>query len=277
MKTIYTPLHIAAIGVGAYCTGVEIYSNIEHLGHAAKLVWYLDPAVLAVIGTSIGTCIAMACVYRANRDRQYISAAMLFLAFLAGAGYTLSTTLERVAAGRDAMLTAKWAADPEIQRLTKVRDQMTYVATRERTEGNRTKGRPAGTGEVYNAAQSEAKIASDLLAARKAELDSMGQRISAMTLGLVSVNNASMFQPVLLPFSLFLMGSYFIAFGLAGSKVKPEFDLTPQGKDALEVKAERLIVEYKAQRGRAPKPVEIERTLGVSTFVARRMLRDYAA
>lgn len=276
MKTVYTPLHIAAIAVGSYCTGVEVYSSTEHLSHAAKMVWYLDPSILAVIGTSIGTCIAMACVYRANRDRQYISALMLFVAFLFGAGYTLTVTLERVSAGRDAMLTAKWAADPEIQRLTKVRDQMTYITTRERTEGNRNKGRAAGTGEVYNGAQAEAKIATDLMNARKAELDSMAQRISAMTLGLVSVQNASMFQPVLLPISLFLMGAYFIAFGLAGSKVKPEFDLTPVGKDADEVKAQRFIETYRSQRGRDPKICEIERTLGVSNFVARRMYRDYA-
>ena len=48
-----------------------------------------------------------------------------------------------------------------------------------------------------------------------------------------------MFQPMLLPVALFLMGAYFVAFGLAGTKVKPEFEVELTGRAAADDKAKR--------------------------------------
>lgn len=275
MKTVHTPLHIGAAIAGIACTATEVVSNIDHIVHSTKTLY--DPAVAAVAVTSIGVTFAMACVYRAFRDRQVLTGIMLLLAFLTGAGYTLSTTLERVAAHRDTKLEKIWSADLEIQRLTKVRDQMNYTATRERVEGNKGKNRQAGEGQSYNAARAEAQIASDLLSARKAELDSMGKRISAITFGRVSVETASMFQPMLLPVALFLMGSYFVAFGLAGTKVKPEFEVELTGRAAADDKAKRFANQFKQTHGRLPSPAEIEKAIGVSQFIARRLTRDLKA
>lgn len=270
MKRVYHPIHWAATLIGLACAGAELYSNALHMHEQVHNL--LDPSVVMVVIVSIAVTVAFAFSQEAFRQRHVINGTMLLLAFAGAAVYVFTTTLDRVSSVRDARLEKIWTADKEIQRLLKVRDQMTYLATRERFEG--TKGRPAGKGRAYEAAAHEAQIASALLAARKADLDSLGKRLSAMTGGVVSVEQASMYQPVVLPFALFLLGVFCVSFGLGGKMVKPEFNLTLQGKSADADKVLRFVRMYRAQYQATPSAEEIHMGAGVSIEVADRLRRN---
>ena len=205
---------------------------------------------------------------------------MLLIGYFAAVTFSLSATLDRVASQRDVKMERIWSADPEIQRLVKVRDRMEYMATREATEGKRDRrGRvisPAGKGAAYDAAFAEAKIAKDLIAKRKSELDSLGKRISAMTGGYVTIEQASVYQPCILPVALLILGQWLVAFGLSGRKVKPEFDVSLTGRAADHDKVLRFTRQFQATHQRQPTPSEVRAALGMTATKARRHLRSVA-
>lgn len=275
MKIQYLPLHIVATCIGALCIGTDLLSNVDFMVEQTRTLY--DSSVLAVIVVGIAGTVALSVALMAWRNWAIVTGLMVFVGYLAATAFSLTATLDRVASVRDAKLERIWHADPEIQRLVKVRNQMDYLATRERTEGKRDpKGRiirVAGTGDSYNAAKSEAQIANDLIVRRKADLDALGKRISAMTAGFVSVEQASMYQPVLLPFALLLLGQWLCAFGIAGQKVKPEFNTGLTGRSATEDKVRRFVRQFEADNGRAPKAAEIARAIGVTATQARRLAR----
>jgi hypothetical protein len=218
---------------------------------------------------------------KAFRNGGPIIGTMLFIGYIAAAVFSLSATLDRVATQRDNKLERIWSQDKEIQRLTKVRDKMEYNAIREATEGRRDRrGRrisPAGKGAAYDAAKAEAKIANDLIVKRKAELDSLGRRISGMTVGLVTIEQASKYQPCILPVALLLLGQWLVAFCLNGRKIKPEFNTELTGRAALVAKAERYAAAFKASHGRLPRQTELQNELGVTVAVARNLRKNIAA
>jgi hypothetical protein len=80
MKITYTPLHYLASSVGLGITAIEVSSNAQHLYEQTHN--YLDPAVLAAFGVSIGVTIALTCTIKAFRSWQIITGTMLFAGFI---------------------------------------------------------------------------------------------------------------------------------------------------------------------------------------------------
>ena len=262
MKRIYSPLHVTAVLVGVMCTTVEVFSNVDHIVHQTHSLY--DPSVAAVIATSIGVVIALACAMEAFRQRHFGNGVALAIAFALGAGYTLTTTLDRVSTVRDATLSKKWDNDPQYRELLTLHQKVQYMAARECGSGR---------GIKCDSISQEVTIAQKRIEARQGELDSMGKRLAALIPG-VSASAASTYQPMLLPVSLFLMGSWFVAFGLNGRKVPSEFNLGLTGKDAVRAKAERFSDAFQKVNGRLPKPLELQRELGVTVQVSRRLHKE---
>lgn len=259
MRRVLTPLHVVAASVGILCTAVEVLSNVEHSVQQTKTLY--DPAVASVVATSIGVTIALACAMEAFRQRHLINGFMLLAAFALGAAYTITTTLDRVATNRDAALAKKWDGDAQIKDLVALQQRVSYMAARECA---------GGRGQKCDAISAEVKIADKRLADRRGELDSMGKRLAAIVPG-IDASTASLYQPMLLPVSLFIMGAWLVAFGINGKKVQPEFRCELAGRDALEARAEKFADAFQAQHGRVPKPLELQRELGIKVAAARRL------
>lgn len=267
MKRVHTPLHIGAaiVGVGAVIT--ELWSNTQHIYHMVQS--YMDPAVMAAVATSIGVTIALSCSLTAFRQRHLFNGTMLFITFVLGAGYTLSTTLDRTASARDMALAKVWAGDAQHEELRQLLGKVTYAAAR-------TCAGKGAKSKACEDASPEIDVAKRRIEERRGELDAMGKRLAAIVPGITPAQ-ASLYQPMLLPVCLFLMGSFLVAFGIAGKMEAPEFKVELTGRDALLDKARRFASEFRAQHGRMPRPAEISKVLGVSEFVGRSLARELAA
>ena len=267
MNRVHSPLHICAASVGVLCVLVELLSNTQHIHHMVQS--YADPAVLAAVATSIGVTIALTCAMAAFRQWHVVNGSMLLVTFLLGAAYTLSTTLDRTSSARDAALAKVWASDQTHEELRQLLRRVTYAAARS----------CAGSGAKSKAcldATPEIDVAKRRIEERRGELDAMGRRLAAIVPGITPAQ-ASLYQPMLLPVTLFLMGSFLLAFGINGKTVQPEFKVELCGRDALLDKARRFTAEFKAKNGRSPKIAEVSKALGVTEFVSRGLLRDIAA
>jgi len=264
-RTSYSAIHYVAASVGISCTLVECFSNVEHIFRQTGTLH--DPAVAAALVTSIGVVIALSCSLVAFRQMHVINGTMLLCAFGLGAAFTLSTTLDRVASARDATLSAKWKADPQHQELVALHSKVSYLAARECGTGR---------GAKCDAIAQEVRIAEQRLEARRGELDSLGKRLAALVPG-VTASGASLYQPMLLPLTLFLLGSWLTAFGVSGRQTVAEFHVKQVGRPALVERANRFAREFRAAHRRLPSAAEVEQALGVSTFVARGLLRDLQA
>ena len=262
---IYPPLYLAASATGIWCTASEAWSNVDYI--AKQVPSLLDPAVACVVAMSAGVVIALSCAIEAFRNRHVFVGSCLFLAFAGGVGFTVSTTLDRVASTRDASLAKVWAADPQMKELTELRAKVVYMSSRECGTGR---------GQKCDAISQEVKIADQRIAARQGELDAMGKRIAALIPG-IEPAQASMFQPMLLPVSLFLMGSFLVAFGVNGKRIEPKFRVQLTGRDALVEQARQFAREFQSTYKRQPKAMDVSKALSVSDFVARGLIRDIAA
>lgn len=191
----------------------------------------------------------------------------LLLAFVLGSGHVISTTLDRVGSARDTSLAKVWAADPQVQELVRLKQQVTYSASRECGTGR---------GKRCDDISQEIGVADKRIDARKGELDSMGRRIAGAIPG-ISASQASLYQPMLMPFALYLFGTVFLAFGANGRRVKPTFQIQLTGRDAQLDKARKFAAEFRVAHGRMPRPAEVSKALCVSDFVARGLTRDIAA
>lgn len=261
-KRVLTPLHVVAASTGVFITATEIASNTEHMMHQTGTLF--DPAVAAAVAVSIGVTITLACAIQAFRQWNVLTGTWLFLAFALGAGYTLSTTFDRVATARDRAMAKVWASDPQHQEIFAIYQRVAQKVALECGAGN---------GPRCEANRASMVQATSTLYMRRGELDSMGKRFAALTGNRVSVDTASSFQPMLMPVALFLMGAFLVAFGIGGQRVPPEFDTGLTGRAAIEGKTKRFVAAFRAEHGRDPKPTEIARAIGVTSTQARRLLK----
>lgn len=266
VKTVYPPFWVGAIMAGLSLVLVDVYSNVQFMMEQS-INGFLDSNVIGVICLALGTAIALPAAARAARTKHIVLAFGLLIGFLIGAAFSLTATLDRVASQRDAKLGAIWKADDLMRSLVEEHKRLNYAASRECATGR---------GKRCAAAEEEVGVSKNKIAQREAELDSMGRRISGLTNGRITVHAASLFQPNLMPLGLFLLGNLLIAFGAAGVRVKPEFDVGLTGRDAVQAKAARYIAEYEAVHGKRPPPSAISATCKVSKTVAQTALRKAA-
>jgi len=244
---------------------VDVVSNVDFMyASTGKL---FDSSIAAVVAVALGTAFALTASLAALRQRAVVAAIMLFFGFLLGAGFSLSATLDRVATQRDVALAKVWTSDPEIASL-----QGSLMTLRAQTAAECGTGVGDKCRKLREALESETAAIGPQIAARQAKLDSMGQRIAAM-LPFLSVEQASMYQPVLLPIALFVLANWLLAFGLSGAPVIPEFDIRLSGRAEQEERAKRYVTQYKGQFNRAPNVVELRRALQVSEGIAKKALK----
>lgn len=263
MHRQHSTLHVTAAIFGGVCLAVEVFSNVEHHLHMTGSL--LDATVLATIAVSVATAVSLAVAIAAIRQRAIITGLALLLGFGVGAGFSLTTTLDRVATQRDAAMSAKLDANAAYKAKVSELGGIDRMATSECMTGE---------GPRCSFLRAEHKRLEDEIA-RLVELsDSLGVRLSA-ALG-IRPAAASLYQPFLLPLALFVFANWLLAFGIDGEKVPAEFDTGLKGRAALDAKAERFADVFQAQHGRAPKSIELEHALGISVAVARRMARQMA-
>lgn len=268
MQRIYTTAHKAAIAAGVACLIVEIWATLEvYYGETKTL---MDATMASVFVVNIASVIALKTSRDAWRQKNKGLSSALLLAFVLGAGFAVSTTLDRVATMRDHKLQNAYANSEELQQALVKLDGLERDAKEEcKTVVGRT-----SFGEQCKLRNQEVTDHKKEIAKIKVSLDSMGVRIAAM-LPFVTPEDASKYQPLLLPFALFLLENVLLVFGMDGQKVKAEFDLELKGSDALNAKAARLVQQWKSTHKSLPKPADVERILGVSNYVALKLLKEH--
>ena len=268
MKRKWHTLHIIALVVGGYIIATEIFSNVEHIVHGTKSLF--NPAVFTAIGVSIGTVfaftMAMDSLEEWKKLSSWVNATGLIVACLFGTAFTLSTTLDRTATARDSQLASLWKNDSELNSLMDILHKVSYQSARECGSGR---------GQKCEAILAEVKITQTRIDKKRASLDSMGMRISALSGGMIDAKTASIYQPMFMPIAMFLMGIFMIAYGMKGRMVKPEFNLGLTGMAAKEDKARRFINEFRTTNNSLPSVAEIKTIAGVSYPTAKIYLKKY--
>lgn len=269
MKRTWSTLHIIALLIGGYILITEIFSNVEHIVHGTKSLY--NPAVFIAIGVSIGTVFAFAMAMDSLEEwkklSSWVNAIGLMIAFIFGTAFTLSTTLDRTATARDSQLNVVRMNDKELNFEIENLQKLSLQSARECGSGR---------GQKCEAISAEVKLVGIRVEAKKAALDSMGKRISSATGGLISAENATIFQPMFLPLAMFLMGTFMISYGMKGRLVQPEFKICLTGMAAKEDKARRFINEYKTTNGGLPSIIEVKKVADVSYPTAKLYLRKFA-
>lgn len=267
----WTTLHVIALFVGGYIVATEVASNVEHIVHGTGSIY--NPAVFIAIGVSVGTVfsftMAMDAMENWKKISSWINAAGLIAAFIFGTAFTLSTTLDRTAIARDNALTKVWKNDQEMKNLDQLYQTAQYSVSKECGSG-RGKKCEALSVEIVNIKKQ--------IEVRQSDLDSMGKRINVATGGLISAENASILQPMLLPIAMFLMGTFMLAYGMKGRETEPtasEFDLELTGMDAKEEKAKRFIREYKKKNRKLPSVSDVRKVSDVSYPTAVKYLKKH--
>lgn len=262
MQTQYTPFHILAATAGLGILAVEIGTNIDHQYHQTGTLW--DSSIAAVIAVGLGTALALTACHRSLRAWKPVTAGFLLVAFTLGAAFSLTATLDRVATLRDQSLERVWSADPELTLLRIERDQARRDAN---TECSVKRG---GRGEKCEKAEAQLKAVTARVTEREDALNPLGKRLAAL-IPWITVREASVFQPLLLPVALFMLGNWLLAFGMAGQKPKAEFGTALSRRDELEARAQRFALSFQATHGRLPKAIEVRDNLRVSSAVAKRL------
>lgn len=270
MKREYTFKHGVAASLGAGCLIVETWMNAQEL-HERVNNW-ADSSILAGVAVCFGAAFALAAAAAAWHQRAFVKALFLLTAFLIGAAFQGATTLDRIGTQRDAKLSQVWKADSRWVQLDKIERDMRYEASRECSKVG-----PSGRsrGPRCDAVENEAEVAKRLRLERESELDSLGQRIAAM-IPLLTVRQASLYVPCLLPVALFLLANALLAFGLDGREIEPEFSFELKGRAADTARARRFIEGYVATNGRNPTIADVAQATGVKDYTAAKLLREAA-
>lgn len=272
MIRVYTPLHKVALGVGALCVAVEVGSNVEHIVKQAGSIY--DPAVFAAIAVSIGVVFALSCCMDAFENwkklSSWVNGTALLACYLVGAAYILSTTFDRTSTLRDNNMQNYWKKDQQHQELTKLYTNVSYMAARTCGEQKERKNGSRACSDI----RQEVEIAQERLEQRRGELDPLGKRVAWMSMGYLDVATAGMIQPMFLPIALFLMGSFFVAYGAKGKFIPAEFSTELTGMAAKEDKARRFIRTFQNEHNTLPSVSQVCSVAGISTPTARKYLRQ---
>lgn len=270
MKRNYTALHVAAGIIGAFTLYVDIWSNVE--ATFAQTKNYFDPTISAVIVVGLATSIVLACAYNSFRSWRILTGTILLIAFGLGSTFAILTTLSRVSDQRDTQLASIWKADQRWQELTKLESNVRVAASRECMTVD--VGTKKTRGPACLALEQQLKLSTESRELREAELDSLGKRIHAL-IPAISIQNASIYYPCVLPIALYLMANWLLAFAIDGEKVEAEFETELKGRFAIEAKAKRYAQQFYNDHGRWPKWGEVAETLEVTPAVAKRIAKSF--
>jgi len=270
MKRKWTALHVVGILIGGYIVVTEVISNVEHIVTGTGSIY--NPAVFTSIGVSVGTVFAFSMAINALEEWRKVSswiiAAGLITAFLFGAAFTLSTTLDRTATARDNQLTKIWQSDEQLKTLQKSQNGLSVQSSKECATGR---------GRRCEDITLELSMLQEKIQKRQSELDSMGKRFAMATGHVVSAESMSIVQPMFMPISMFLMGIFMVAYGMKGRVVPPEFhqDIQLEGKELKEDKALRFIRQFGEKNGRPPTVKQVMNVTSVSYTTAKKYIDKY--
>lgn len=271
MTRVHTPLHYVIGSIGLLCLFVEIGSNVDHTAKQAGTIY--DAAAFAAIAVSIGVAFALAGAMDAFEDwrklSSWVNGSALFACYLVGAAYTLTTTFERTSSLRDQSMSRTWKNDKQHEELVSLYSKVSYMAARTCGEQKDRKNGSKACTDIRN----EVEIAQERLDQRRGELDPMGKRVAWLSMGTLDVATAGNIQPLFLPIALFLMGSFFIAYGVKGRMIPAEFTTELSGMAAKEDKARRFISAYLADNGALPTVTQVCKVAGVSMPTARKYIK----
>lgn len=260
----YTLAHKAALVAGLLVLGIEIWACLEIFHEESRQ--YINATMATIIVASIATVVALKVSRDAWRQKIYGISICLFIAFLFGAGFTITTTLDRTATMRDQKLARMVQSSSEINEL---KQELAQAKADARSECSNVVGRTS-FGEQCKMRQMEVAKVEEKIEDAMSKIDSMGIRLAGM-IPYITPEIASKYQPALLPIATFLLEVFLLTFGSDGREVPPEFTMELGGRDALNAKALRFAEQWQLQYKRLPKPSDIERALNVTPTVAKRL------
>lgn len=258
MERVFHPIHYIAGFVALALMGVDIYTNLEFIHEQTKS--WSDSSVFAVVAIALAAPLVLTVSFKALKAGQVMTGLMLLGAYVAAAGFSLSATLGRVSAQYDTLQAARWEKDKPMTDLVELYKRVQYVAARECASGR---------GEKCDKIEGEVKVAKLRIEQRQLELDSLAQRLSA-ALPFISVKQAAMYQPWLLPLSLFFMSHWLLVFATQGYRKPKEFNVELTGHAAVQARVHRFVDQYRATNGKVPTTAEIARGTGVSHYIANK-------
>jgi hypothetical protein len=287
---------VAAILIGVAAMSVDTWSNIEfQAGRSLTMSDLVEPGLwtsltAAVVVVAISTAAALTVSGISWRSNRLGLAIGLFAAFLFGAGYSLSATLDRVASSKDDRIHKAQSHNVAISEAkASVSRWETALATAKAGIAAECKGRdPAKLtkkGWPMCVGHYEASIvALDRLTAARAQRGKLGalvvedsgaERVAAM-LPFLSSRQVTLYQPVLLPAALFLFGNLLVAFGFGGLRA-PE--LAPRAVATAHAPMKDVtpadpVVEVLSKRGRPVNNGELAGLLGWSDATAHRRVAE---
>jgi hypothetical protein len=265
------------MGIGTFIVGVTILSNVEHIYRQVGTLY--DPSIFAAFAVSVGIVACLAFAMDAFEDwrklSSWVNGGALLAAYFAGVAYEITTTFDRTSTARDTFMERTWNKDTQYAESQKLLIKVSNMAARTCGEANWQKVDPKKASRACADIRQEVEIAEEKLETRRGELDPLGKRVAWLSMGYMDVKTAGMVQPMFLPIALFLMGSFFVAYGVKGKMVPAEFDTALTGMAAKEDKASRFIAAYYQQHSNLPSVADVCRTAKVSEPTARKYLRSY--
>ncbi|MGA7329686.1 MAG: hypothetical protein WBX25_35700 [Rhodomicrobium sp.] len=204
-------MKFAATGVGIALCGGDTWLNAEHI---ARSEGWASSLVVVVILATIGAAIALPIAERCAKTKQPVKAGLLMLFFALMMLFSFSASVGRTGGKRDAETAAARADNTRV-----VLAREAYAAAQKAQEAECVK-----RGPKCRAAEEAVTEARKALSAKPAERveDSGAERIAAIFPSLTAAD-VTLYQPLILPFSLQIGGFVMLAYGLSPRREpKPE-------------------------------------------------------
>jgi len=274
--TQYTIWHGLAIGGAVLAQGADLANNLEYATELSGRL--IDSTNLVILGVAVGSIVCAGAIGQAYRQRAWFWLPVLAATWCICAAFSLAISADRLATQRDDRLAKREAvsnagltarrlfeqANKNVERYCipsanvrrrsrdEFRQKCVYWQAREKVE------RIAAT-------RSRPVMAADPLGLRVTRVIQIisGWRIDPKDVGLI--------VPMLAPAGLILLGAVLAAFGAAGMRVHPEFDLSLNASAADEAKAVRFMLAWHSMHGRSPSAAELARGIGINRDKARRL------
>lgn len=217
-----------SIALGAAAIGVDTGSNVEFVLQGGPASPSLVAAVIVVALLTAGSLSVMGTSWR---RRHLITAMGALLMFGAGAAFSLTATLDRVASSRDSVVQQARSSNRAVTLVEEaLAEAQAKVETAEHSIAGECDGLSPERARTLikryprcntalnsrtEARESVSRLRTELASAgAKTTENSMGERIAALIPG-VTPDDVTLYQPVLLPVALFLGGNLFFAFGVS--------------------------------------------------------------
>lgn len=297
MERRYTPIRIFLASIGALVIGTDTYLNMTNQVARTGSVW--DPIVIATFAVALATAVGSFAVLEAFRSKltsEKILGMVMLAALVIGFSFTFSQSIERTASQYRGHLTRIADAQQTDSRAVSARRQQVLLIEAEIASRNLEAivseechtTRITYDPRLHNAVSfpncdpafrslrdlTRQKAAYIQLAIEESkvklwEVDWMAETLAR---GLpFTQETLSVYSPWLLPLALLLFGFAFFAFGMAGHRSPPEFDLSLSGDAATVDRAERYVQAYRTANGCWPTRSKIAEVTGLSPHRADRI------